>query len=304
MVSSDLAAQAATGLVAGEARGRLPGVSRLVGMELRKLARRPMTQTVFGIVTAATVFAIWGGYATISHGNLPAADRADRLLNFVLPGVIPNMFNLMGVLGMSCLAVLAAGVIGSEYSWGTVRVLVGSGVSRLRLIAAKWLAILAMTIAWVVLGLIVTMAAAAVLALVTGRPLTLGTVDAAWAEDLALMLGRTIFVLLVPATLGFAVALVARSFAAGIAVAIGWPFIEQVGFVLTQLLGRPGEILRDVMIMTNMQAVTALNGFGPQSVPEGLPDPWQAAGVLTLYLVVLAGISLVVFKRRDLASSS
>ncbi len=40
----------------------------------------------------------------------------------------------------------------------------------------------------------------------------------------------------------------------------------------------------------------------PKLTVEIVPDPWQAAAVLSLYTVVLLGVALVVFRRRDITS--
>ena len=53
-----------------------------------------------------------------------------------MPDAIPNAFDIVVAFGNILVVALAASAVGSEYAWGIIHVLVGSGISRTCLLAA------------------------------------------------------------------------------------------------------------------------------------------------------------------------
>ena len=85
---------------------------------------------------------------------------------------------------------------------------------------------------------------------------------------------------------------------------IGILALEPIVSVLLGLLGSVGDVLNQLLISPNANAILSLNGFGEvRPAPDAL-NPWQAAGVLLAYIVVLIGSSIIVFRRRDVPSGS
>jgi ABC-2 type transport system permease protein len=300
------AGMAASGTnVGATTRKRSPASLRaLISMERMKIIKRPMTWITFLILVGATMAIVILAYVSIRASNVDAVEKANRLANFLLPTGIKRSFEISGFFGQIILVVVAASVVGSEYSWGTIRMMVGTGVARSKLLLAKLIALTQTTIVFLVLAVAAGTFASFLVTVISGHTLTLGTVNSAWWGDLALMTVRGIFVLWVMMVLAFSIASITRSVAAGIAVGIGWPFLEQIGSALLGLLGSIGDTVHKWLISTNTNALMAHSGFGPQTVDKGTPTVWHAFFVLLFYAAVLLVITFAVFRQRDISSGS
>ena len=276
----------------------------LVSMERMKLIKRPMTWITFLILVAGVAAIIFLAYISLHASNVRPDEKANRLHNFTWPTGIVRSFDISGFLGQIVMVVLAASLVGSEYGWGTIRVMVGTGASRTKLLLAKLLALTGATIVFLVAAAAAGSLASLVNTVAGGHPVTLGTVNAAWWGDLALMIARSSFVLWVMVVLAFSIASLTRSVAAGIAVGIGWPFLEQILAALIGLLGNIGDEIKKWLISTNTSALTQRNGFGPHTVDSGTPGAWHAFLVLIVYAVVLLVVAFTVFWRRDISSGA
>ncbi len=207
-----------------------PGFGALVGMELHKLRYRPMTWVIFGMITAMLSGLMTLGYiVTRTMQRPPGVSLDEHVESFLFPGVFQEGFSIIGGFGFILVVVIAAAIIGSEYSWGTVRVLVGSGVPRTRLLAAKLVTVLLVTTALTLTGFVAFTMTSLGISLLGGHAINTSWLDGAAVVDLSLMIARTIFTLLVPALLAFTVAVLSRSLAAAIAVGIGFMIAESIG---------------------------------------------------------------------------
>jgi ABC-type transport system involved in multi-copper enzyme maturation permease subunit len=277
----------------------------LVAMESLKLRKRLMTQIVFGLITVGTIFFMSIGYLT-SRTNEYASpiERQDQLNGFLLPEVFANLSSVIGGLGSILLVMLAASMIGSEYGWGTVRVLVSSGVSRSRLLTAKLLAMIEAIVLFVASGLVAGLVGSLAITFVGGHELSTTWLNGQTLGDIAMIALRLVFLLLVPALVGFTVALVTRSLAVGIAVGIGFQIAEQILSAVLNSIGNFGERVRDLLFTTNLAAIDQYNEIGTPEVSADLPGVWQAVALLTLYTAIMLAVSFIVFRRRDIASGS
>lgn len=296
---ADGAAQAGS---SGRARFRSPGIMAMVSMEWLKLLKRPMTWIIFLFLVPGTAGIIVLSYLSVVLSNTDPELRAMNLEGRLLPGGIMNSLEIAGVLGGILMVILAAGLIGSEYGWGTIRPLVASGASRSKIFLAKFVTLTEVIVSFVLLAIAAGWLASFVLTLIEGQPATLGTVDAEWLIDLGLSIARTTFVIFVSATIAFTVAFVTRSLAAGIGIGIAWMILEQVVSLFLERLGHTGEVIRDLLISTNTSALAMRNGFGPSEFSPNIPPEYQAVGILVLYCTLLLGFAWLVFRRRDIAS--
>lgn len=283
---------------------RKAAFSGLVSMELAKMTKRPMTRVVFFLTAALNFAGLIVGYAAIQASDYDAASEAMRLASLMVPNMIEDTLGLSHTLGLILMPVLAASIIGSEFSWGTMRAVVSSGVSRIQLLLAKFVTMALLTIAFVVVALGAGLLGSAAISFLPDQAFLAGRIDTSLIGDVGLMMLRTIFVLLVPVVMAFTVAVVARSLAAGIAVAIGWTMLEQVALVLAQAIDGATEFLTKVMIITNTQSVLSLNTLDPVSPVQYALNPWQSALLLTGYCLALMVVAVTIFAKRDLACAS
>jgi ABC-type transport system involved in multi-copper enzyme maturation permease subunit len=287
------------------ARSSQPAMRDLVAMESLKLRKRLMTQIVFGLITVGTIFFMSIGYLTSRSAEYASPiERQEQLDGFLLPEVFANLSSVIGGLGSILLVMLAASMIGSEYGWGTVRVLVSSGVSRTRLLAAKLLALFEAIVLFVAAGLVSGLVGSLAITVIGGHELTTSWLDGATLADIGMIAVRLIFLLLVPAIVGFTVAIVTRSLAVGIAVGIGFQIAEQILSAVLNSVGSFGERVQDLLVTTNLSAIEQYNEIGTPELSASLPGVWQAVALLSLYSAIMLTVSFVVFRRRDIASGS
>jgi ABC-2 type transport system permease protein len=286
-----------------DSKMRPANLRALIAMERVKLLKRPMTTISIGLIAMLSAIVMGIGYLFARVSDEDATMATANLKEGILPGGIVTSLENTQLFARIVIVILAAILIGSEYSWGTIRVLVGSGVSRLKLLGAKLLVLAQASIALVLAGVLAGSLVSTATTILGGHALTLGGFGIDWIIDLALMLGRTTMVLYIMALIAATVALLARSVAGGITVGVVWTTLEPLIGRLLDGNGGVADRIHSVLISTNVEALTARNGFGPQQVPDHLPGAWQAAGVLLLYAIVLTLIAMQVFRARDITSA-
>lgn len=275
-----------------------PGVRDLLRLEYLKTVKRRMTRVVFGIIVL-----LMGGIVALRYlfGYVLESDPDAEITEMLMPVIIEDSLEIISVLGPILIVILAAGLAGSEFSWGTVRTMVGTGVSRAKLLLAKLVVVCVASILLVVTGLATVALTTTVISPIEGHGLRMSWIDFASAGDVTLMVLRSSFIMAVYGVLGFAIAQTTRSVAAGIAVGIGIHVVGPILWALSSLLGGFGEFIDDSFIITNTEVLNALNTFGTPEPPEGAPGPWLAAGTLLAYAAIAVAISLASFKRRDIS---
>jgi ABC-2 type transport system permease protein len=282
------------------ARDDRVGMAALISMERAKLLKRPMTWVCLALIAVGLAVIMALGYGIARSSNEAPAVRAENLGQVVLPGGIETSFQIIQPIAKLLLVVLAATLVGSEYGWGTIRVLVGSGVSRSRLLFAKLIALTQVGLLLLALGVVAGSLTSLAATLIEGQSATLGGFGAEWIGDLLLMFARSGLTLMVYALIAFTAAVLTRSVAAGLAIGLAWSFIVEPGLrFVSGSLGVTGITMQHWLMSTNANALLDRNHFGASSLGDGTPGAWQAAMILLLYGAVLLGTALVVFRRRD-----
>lgn len=278
---------------------RQPGLLSLYLMEWFKIPRRRMTQIVFFLMAGAVAFTPFAGY--LSRDSLP--DGVVDTSNYLLPVALMEMYSTVSTLGFILVAVLAGGLAGSEYGWGTVRTLVGSGAARWKLLAAKFLGLATAVALLVVVGLGAGIVMSMAIGVLDGHSL-FGWISSEVALDLLVMTGRSIFLQLFMAALVFAVAQIMRSTAVGIAAGIGILIAEPILLVVINSFEGVSESVGRFLITPNITVIDELNSAHPPIVvySEEVFEPWAAAGLLTFYAAIAIVAAFVSFIRRDIAT--
>ena len=146
---------------------------------------------------------------------------------FVMPASISNGLGAAAFMGIVLTMVLAASVMGTEYSWGTLRTSLVSGVSRRKFLASKVVTLLSVAAG----GLLVT-----VLSLVlTSLLFTFLTrhVGGGWADTgdwatVFVMFGKVFYGIVPYLMLAVFFAVITSSTGVGIAIAMGYYMIEAI----------------------------------------------------------------------------
>jgi ABC-2 type transport system permease protein len=270
----------------------------LVRMELLKLRKRRMTWIMLGLLVglrlAGTAFSVFWS----SRAGVEPEIRERIIASATLPSVISETLTFIAGLGAFLLAILTAASMGSEYGWGTLYAIIGSGVPRGRFLAAKLIALCTVAVAYTVVALLVMVSAAVPTALLLERPILTGTVDTSWLANIALMVARTVLPLLAQIAMAFAITVVTRSQAAGVGVALAASFIEPLAALVLDMLGGSLASVADYLLLVNVQALMQYNGFGNVQVPEGALSQTHAVLVILGWMVLYVTTALLVFRRR------
>jgi ABC-type transport system involved in multi-copper enzyme maturation permease subunit len=268
-------------------------------MELFKLVKRPMTWVLLLLLCGGT--GLTDLIVLHNLGGLTGDVYASTLSTLTLPGIIPNTLRGLSIFASMMAAILAASAIGNEYSWGTLRPMLATGMPRARFLGAKFLALSCVALAFIVIPLLCGSLIAVPVALAHHLPIMTGAVDAAWVGALAAMLARALLTVLVPMTIAYLIGLIGRSQAVGVGAALGWMVGEQLVSLLLSTMGRSWARTLDAQLPGNLgRALLRHNGFTAVTRQAGAMSEGRAAFSLLIYGAVGLAAAFIVFRRRDI----
>jgi ABC-2 type transport system permease protein len=228
---------------------------------------------------------------------------------------VPFALQIIATFGTLLAVVLAAGTAGSEYAWGTVRLMATASSGRLRLMTARLIVVFVLVTLIALLAVFVALVYSAVITEANGGS-DFSFVTAGFLKEQSFSFARTLFVMAPFVTLAFAAAVVGRSTLAGVGVGLAVAFLEPVISNLLRLGGSPWERLPNYLIDSNRDVVLAQNqlpaalqrfSFGPstrQLAARGANSVEEATLILAIYIAVFITIAFVVYRRRDITSAS
>lgn len=224
----------------------------------------------------------------------------------------PTSLNLTGnyvrVMGLIVLAVLAGTLIGSEYGFGTQRLVFARGVSRGQMLTAQVLALAVLSLVTAGLMLLVGMLVGLILGPALGAALSLPSLGA-WIEIVKFWVAVSLYlfgytlVALFAATLG-------RGTAAGIALALGFMLLEivagsilsVVGLILRNDTGEKLQRIPDWFLGNNAGALVGHAGQYPLDLASAPPSELtfvRALFTVLVYAAVFIGGSYLLLRSRD-----
>lgn len=203
---------------------------RLFVGELRKLVRRPaayVTLAIELVIVLIIYIAVAARYGSIA-GTTPnqVAEKAGIRLLIEFPTAYASALAFVTGLGGLLAMAFAAAAAGADWGWGMVKVAVARGESRSRYILAKLAGVEVMLILGFAIAYGIALVAAIVAGRIAGLPAT-GYDDQATLQDLPGQLYRGYLGIAEQASIGFAIATLARSQLAGLGAGIAIYFAEQ-----------------------------------------------------------------------------
>ena len=263
---------------------------QLLQSELFRLRKR--MQSWLLLVIAFVLVALFYGGFTIGAMVSTGQQKAD--LRKPLPFDQLSDFGLsigLGFFGGVMLVIIAAGMMGNEFSWNTLRPLVARASSRSALLSAKLVALLIYTVIFSIVLAVLTAGLSVVSSKIVGVNVAFSgaaVADAAWFTLRSTMAGLPIL------TIAFMLATWARSNAAGIAGALGLSFIEPAVFGILGALSTRFNSIQKGGIAWNGQEVLV---HWSNSTAN-----WISVAILLAYSALFVFISFWVFLRRDVTS--
>jgi hypothetical protein len=281
-----------------------PGLAlvRSTRAELRRLLRWPATWVLVGVWSALsltfTYVFDWISYRT---GETTGPAAAGVRLDSLLPGAIPDVLvQGMPMFGGAIVMILGALAVGSGYGWGTWKTVLTQGPGRAAAFGGL-LAALAVVVAGTVLVTIgVDLVMSSVIAAVEG-----GSGALPGLADLARSYGGGLLIMGMWTAAGVLVGVLARGPALAVGLGLVWSLVVEnllrgVAAALPGIEGvtdrLPGSAAGS--LAGALGAVGDAQGGAP-GVLDVLSGP-VATGLTAGYLVVCAGLSLLLVRRRDL----
>lgn len=280
-------------------------LSRVYLAELWKLIKRPMTWTLAIILIAlmiliygtliATVLAPEELAPTVEFDESAGGSLEESLL---LPEGLTMGIGLVQLLVSALIIVLAAGIVGSELSWGTLRTMLMMGAGRVQILAAKLLALITAGLGGIIIGLLLAIGGSIVVGVATGEGVAASEwLTAGFLADAGVLTARALLGVSVWALVAATITVVSRSLAAGLGTSMAMMFLgSQIGSLLGQL-GDIGVWLGRALPNAGVDAITQLNAAVPPSYSAG---DWAWITVnITGWIILLMVIATIAFRRMD-----
>jgi ABC-type transport system involved in multi-copper enzyme maturation permease subunit len=278
--------------------------------EIFKTVNRRMTYILLGaIVALMTLFYVilWLRLREGPETGVQAQVRYLALregMSFV--NVLPYGLQLERFFLTLIAVIFTATMMGNEYDWRTVGVVMSRGVRRRDFVAAKLVTSAVFLLAALCVGFVVAMIWSAWFSNLYGLPY--GTFGVARFADLFASLGRTWFVIMPFVLMALLFSTFWRSAGQAVGFALGFFFLEGI---FTGLLDSAHGFLAhipDALMNANVTAVMRANGVlssdsqdrGPFATSQGGVGIWQGALVLLAYIAAFGMAAFWRFQKRDI----
>jgi ABC-2 type transport system permease protein len=283
----------------------------LIRAEWLKLSRRPLSWIllilflVLLVAQILTQFALTLGMPVRS--GIVSAQFEEWRRGVLFPGIFATALSHVNGLGGIFAVIFAAGAIGSEYSWGTLRTQLARDPARDRYLLAKLTTIMLMLATATLLATLLAALLSAVLSPILGSAIRITPDD---LMNLIPAILRALYVLLPYVLLTAYATLLTRSVLGGVAIGLSYIIVE-TGFgalALLRVLGGVWALVYNLTIGQNINTLTLMNrhafGLRPETTApldlSQLPSPLQATIVVAVYSVLFLAFALILFRRRDI----
>jgi ABC-2 type transport system permease protein len=271
--------------------------------ELLRLGKWPVTWVITGVWLTLNVFF---GYLLdyLSYRDaVGGGDQrlADALLSQLSLAQVPStMVTGLPMFGSALVLILAALSTGSGYGWSTWRTVFTQGPGRLSALGGTMLALAVVLVVYIVLTLLVDLAASSIVMTVAGQALTWPG-PGALAEGLggALLIGATWV------AAGALIGILARSPGLSVGLGLVWVLVvENLLRGVASLLG-PLEAVTDVLPGTAAGSLAGALGAAADPEAGGAPGVLTvltgaaSIGLLAVYLLAFLVTAALVVSRRD-----
>jgi ABC-type transport system involved in multi-copper enzyme maturation permease subunit len=295
-------------------------MQRLMAMEFFKLRKRMMTWIVTAIIIGLVIllysilWSISGRAGSYFDDDLRRRISYEELRRgLFLEAGVPFALQIIATFGSLLAIIFAAGAAGSEYSWGTVRLIATASNGRTRLLLARLIVVCLLIAAGVLLAVAVALAYSFIITTWSGGA-DWGFVTWTFLKDQWLAYGRTLFVMAPYVSLAFAAAVIGRSTLAGVGAGIAFAFLEPLISGLMRAGGGRWEHVPNYLISVNRQVVLLQNkiplglpSFGPTErdlSQRGAFGAGEASIILAIYTVAFLVVAFIVYRRRDINAAS
>jgi ABC-type transport system involved in multi-copper enzyme maturation permease subunit len=279
--------------------GWLAQVGRMIGWNIYQMRRRTMSK-ILGLIYVLPLLIMLGIFFAIHKPDLLA-----------YPSLFRNFSAVMSSLGPLLLPILAATLIGSEYTYGIQRQLLGRGMSRTQVYAAQLLSLATITLLVTGVTLLLGLVLSLILGAAFGAQMTLPT-GGDWGSLVLYWLAHTLNIYFF-VTIAVFISTLGRNPIAGTAVALGYQIFEILVRSILMLVASLFDvnmartITHIVEWLPGSVTQTVLNGAGALLFHDPSPpasaevmNPGTAFIILLVYLLILLFGGYLLYSRRDM----
>jgi ABC-2 type transport system permease protein len=272
-------------------------MTRMITAELLVLRKRAATWILLGLWTLLGVF-----FAYVIPYALDPEDSVGGLKELLPQSLAGNLIEGFPFFGGVFALMLGVFATGSEYGWDTLKTLFTQGPGRLRIFAAKLVALGVVLVPFVLALFAAGAVASFVIARIEDAPVHW---PAAWL--LVRAVGASWLILAVWAALGALLGVLTRGTSLAIGVGILYALvIEGLLSAFTDSIGAL-EPLGSVFLRSNGYSLARALGALPEAIssngPGSFGGPFVAAGqavaVLAAFVAGFAAVAALVLRRRD-----
>ena len=223
-----------------------------------------------------------------------------NLKPLVLPGAMDDVLSAILSLGTLLIIILAAQVVGTEYTWGTLRQTLIKGVNRRKFLITKFLSLALVIIAGVAIALIVGFLIGMLTTRLVEGGISWSFMTWGYIGSLLASIGRMLLVLGIYLSLTVILCVLLRSAGTGLAVGLGIYFADSI---ISALAMSSSGVFKEILrfgIGYNVQQFTA--SFTPHNLQEVIRPLWQSTGILSAWAVLFVLAAFYFLRRQDLTA--
>jgi ABC-type transport system involved in multi-copper enzyme maturation permease subunit len=281
-------------------------ILRTINAELFKISRRRMTYILLTVLVLLVLVSYTLLWLRIRNGPSPRrsgyADWIAAKSAMAFLHVTPSGLALERFFATIICVIFAGTMVGNEFDWRTIGLVVSRGTKRWHLLLAKTLICVGFVFTAIALGFCAAILASAWFSHLYHLPYGSASFPRIWTAVASLC--RTVFVILPFVLLAVLGATVWRSAGQAVGATLGVFFLEGI---FTGLLNNAEGWVSHVpqaLLNVNGDSIIRANGFvsgGPFTFGSGAEPYWRAALILCLWAAGFVAVAFWRFQRRDIS---
>ena len=241
------------------------------------------------------------------------AYEPEKFFMFVLPTSIVGSIYLVFLTGLPfmLIMILSASLLGSEYGWGTLRVVISRGLGRWQLISAKLILCVLVAFGWLAVMVLLNIVSSILAGIIPpdeGVSLIILPEGDTWPSVLSTFgkfIGKALYATVPYICLGAFFVVLTQSTAQGISLSVMTYVAEAMVIPALLAISEKLERINEGLLSSNVREWISLGDSKAAVALKGAeaPDMLQAFLVILAYSVVMLVVSMWLFQRRDLSGA-
>ncbi|MBC1803595.1 ABC transporter permease subunit [Listeria booriae] len=271
----------------------------LIANETRKISLRFSTW-LYPIIIMVVILALAAIFRSVS----PDIDNVQFMLS--INGISMFLVALFSI-------VIASSVVASEFSFGTIKLLLIRPYKRWEILLSKYIVVMLYAVALALFTLLITYLISGVLTSFGSLTQDVSDIIPTYSENgdilntgltainaLSTQLGFFLVELIFSMSIAFMVSSLLRSQALAVGIGLFLLFINSIAGGITLMLAEKFEWFKYIFVTPLYYINMNSNGMGNMEINSGL-STGLAIGILAVYYVVFMALSFIFFQKRDVS---